>query len=129
MAVTHPRPRQRRHATAPHAPESLSSAVGVLFLGGFLPNLVTFSLFLCFITRSSIMAASDIDSVARGAVAWRACEGRGWVSANDAHCSGSLKVVHKQLVFLNGTVCADESLWATIAGNPESEYFFLGSID
>ncbi|EYC05768.1 hypothetical protein Y032_0080g1348 [Ancylostoma ceylanicum] len=31
--------RQGRRATAPHAPEPLSSAVGVLFLGAFFPFL------------------------------------------------------------------------------------------
>ncbi|KAK6727561.1 hypothetical protein RB195_005321 [Necator americanus] len=31
----------------------------------------------------------------------------------------SSELVHEQLRFLNGTLCADESLWATIAGNPE----------
>ncbi|EYC26867.1 hypothetical protein Y032_0009g397 [Ancylostoma ceylanicum] len=32
VAVTHPRPRKERCATTPHVPESLSSAIGVLFL-------------------------------------------------------------------------------------------------
>ncbi|EYB89305.1 hypothetical protein Y032_0233g3086 [Ancylostoma ceylanicum] len=87
MAVTHPRPRQGRRATAPHAPESLSSAVGMLFPGAFLPNLVIFSPFSCFITRSSIKAANDINSGARGAVALRACQGREWVTSIGAHCT------------------------------------------
>ncbi|EYC07748.1 hypothetical protein Y032_0069g374 [Ancylostoma ceylanicum] len=62
------------------APESLSSAVRVLFLGA-VPNLVIFSLFSCFITSTSIMTTSDIDSSVRGAVARRACQGREWVTA------------------------------------------------
>ncbi|EYC22377.1 hypothetical protein Y032_0017g3313 [Ancylostoma ceylanicum] len=48
--MTHPRSRQRRRATAPHAPELLSSAVAVLFLSAFLSNLVSFR-FLMFHTE------------------------------------------------------------------------------
>ncbi|KAL6729119.1 hypothetical protein Aduo_000203 [Ancylostoma duodenale] len=40
-------------------------------------------------------------------------------SREAADFMSSNEVVHKQLVFLNGTVCADESFWATIAGNPD----------
>ncbi|EYC25860.1 hypothetical protein Y032_0011g1429 [Ancylostoma ceylanicum] len=40
-----------------------------------------------FRTRSSIMAANDIDSSARGAVARRACQGPEWITAINAHCT------------------------------------------
>ncbi|EYB96135.1 hypothetical protein Y032_0153g2926 [Ancylostoma ceylanicum] len=90
MAVTHPRPRQGRRATAPHVPESMSLAVGVLFLGAFLPNLVIYSLFSCFIRRSTITAANNINSDARGAVARRALQGREWVTAIDAYCTSQI---------------------------------------
>ncbi|EYC15943.1 hypothetical protein Y032_0035g3057 [Ancylostoma ceylanicum] len=99
MAATHPRPQQGRRATAPHTPESLSAA-GVLFLGAFLPNLVILSLFPCFITRSSVIAAAanDIDSGARGAVARRVCQDREWVVTIDAHCTGNGKVNVSHLI-------------------------------
>lgn len=34
-----------------------------------------------------------------------------------------IEMVRKQLDFLKGTLCADESLWGTIAGNPERERY------
>ncbi|EYC11753.1 hypothetical protein Y032_0049g1749 [Ancylostoma ceylanicum] len=97
MAVTRRQPRQGCPATVSHTPESLSSAVGLLFLGAFPPNLVIFfSIFSCFITRSSIMTTNDIDSVARGAVAQRACQGREWVTAIDAHCSLTTSTIFRR---------------------------------
>ncbi|EYB90708.1 hypothetical protein Y032_0215g2357 [Ancylostoma ceylanicum] len=36
--------------------------------------------------RSSTSTAGDNDSGACGAVTWRPCRGRGWVTAIDVHC-------------------------------------------
>ncbi|EYC08351.1 hypothetical protein Y032_0066g3713 [Ancylostoma ceylanicum] len=66
MAVNYPRPRQRRRATAPRPPESMSSATVLLSLGALLPNYVILTRFPCFIARNSITPADGIDSGARG---------------------------------------------------------------
>ncbi|EYB92667.1 hypothetical protein Y032_0191g1306 [Ancylostoma ceylanicum] len=105
MTVSHPRPRRGRRATAPLAPERLSSAVGVLFLSAFLPNLVIFSLFSCFITRSSIMVANDIDSCARCAVARRAHQSCEWVTTIDAHCTVPDGTRYVKLLSFFGSLC------------------------
>ncbi|EYC05651.1 hypothetical protein Y032_0081g1498 [Ancylostoma ceylanicum] len=80
MAVTHPRPRQGSRATAPHAPESLSSVVEVLFLDAFLPNLVIFPLF--FMSHNEKLHNGSKPHRFRRA--WRGCaarQGRKWVTA------------------------------------------------
>ncbi|EYB95293.1 hypothetical protein Y032_0162g3448 [Ancylostoma ceylanicum] len=47
------------------------------------------------------MAANNTDSVVRGAVARRACQGREWVSAIDAHCISSFHISRNALLALS----------------------------